>query len=72
MNSNSSTDDFWLFSLPLKHREVNDQRPEVIFQDKQILFAYLREKLVSPGDVCYLFPIELPEFKVVIIILEFI
>ena len=57
-------DSFWLFSLPLKHREVHEQRPEVIFQDRQILFTYLREKLVTAGDVCYLFPIDLPEFKV--------
>lgn len=51
-------------SLPLKHREINQQRPEIIFQDRQILFSYLRDKLVTVGDVCHLFPIDLPEFKV--------
>lgn len=56
---------FWLFSLPLKHREIHEQRPEVIFQDRQILFTYLREKLVT-ADVCCLFPIDLPEFKVIL------
>lgn len=64
MSQNSGSDYFWLFSLPLKHREVHEQRPEVIFQDRQILFTYLREKLVSSNEVCYLFPTDLPEFKV--------
>lgn len=64
MSQSSTSDSLWLFSLPLKHREIHEQRPEVIFQDRQILFTYLREKLVTTGDVCYLFPSDLPEFKV--------
>jgi hypothetical protein len=64
MSQSGSSDSLWLFSLPLKHREIHEQRHEVIFQDRQILFAYLREKLVTNGDVCYLFPTDLPEFKV--------
>lgn len=67
-SGNSDSHSLWLFSLPLKHREIHEQRPEVIFQDRQILFTYLREKLVTAGDVCYLFPTDLPEFKVKIII----
>lgn len=63
LHSSHSEDSYWLFSLPLKHREIHEQRPEVIFQDRQILFTYLREKLVT-ADVCYLFPTDLPEFKV--------
>lgn len=62
--SNSISETLWLFSLPLKHREIHEQRPEVIYQDRQILFTYLREKLVTAGDVCYLFPTDMPEFKV--------
>ncbi len=54
----------WLLSLPLKHREINQQTPEVINQDRQIIFTYLKEKLVNTGDVCQLSLIELPEFKV--------
>lgn len=53
-----------MFSLPLKHRELHEQKPEVIFQDRQILYTYLREKLVTVGDVCQLHSIDLPEFKV--------
>lgn len=68
MSQSGTSDSLWLFSLPLKHREIHEQRPEVIFQDRQILFTYLREKLVTAGDVCYLFPTDLPEFKVKIII----
>ena len=64
MSQSGNSDNLWLFSLPLKHREIHEQRPEVIFQDRQILFTYLREKLVTAGDVCYLFPTDLPEFKV--------
>ena len=64
MGQSGNSDSLWLFSLPLKHREIHEQRPEVIFQDRQILFTYLREKLVTAGDVCYLFPTDLPEFKV--------
>lgn len=69
MVSTKSSDYFWLFSLPLKHREIHEQRPEFIFQDRQILFNYLREKLVSSNEVCFLFPTDLPDFKVFYIIL---
>ncbi len=54
----------WLLSLPLKHREIKQQTPEVITQDRQIIFSYLKDKLVTAGDVCKLNSIELPEFKV--------
>lgn len=69
--TSSSSETLWLFSLPLKHREVHEQRPEVIYQDRQILFTYLREKLVTAGDVCYLFPTDMPEFKVTCFIITF-
>lgn len=60
----SSTTNTWLLSLPLKHREIGQQKAEVIAQDRQIIFTYLKDKLVTAGDVCKLSPIDLPEFKV--------
>lgn len=57
---------FWLFSLPLKHREIKEQSPEVISQDRQIIFSYLRDKLVVGGQVCHLYPMDLPQFKVLV------
>ena len=59
----STSDYFWLFSLPLKHREIHEQRPEVIFRIDKFFYLFT-EKLVSSNEVCYLFPTDLPEFKV--------
>jgi hypothetical protein len=55
---------FWMLSLPLKHRELQEQRAEVLFQDRQILFTYLREKLVTGEQAAELHGFDIPEFKV--------
>ena len=54
----------WMMSLPLKHREIQEQKPEVILQDRQILFAYLKEKLTVTEQTCELNAFDIPEFKV--------
>ena len=60
---NNSTP-LWFVSLPLKHREIGQQTADVIAQDRQIIFSYLKDKLVTAGDVCQLYCVELPDFKV--------
>jgi hypothetical protein len=61
--NNANGNKFWIMSLPLKHRELVEQKPEVIMQDRQILYAYLREKLMVTEHTCDLNTFDIPDFK---------
>ncbi len=56
---------FWLLALPLKHRDAEEKGLDVVDEDRNMLYSFIKDKLSVSQSLAQVYRFDFPTFKVV-------